>query len=232
MTNQSLEAAGVSSIVAAAVNPIPDSHYSYWASLKTPSEAGGGYSARKLHTNIDVMDDYTQMFFGNSSVSRTGKTLGNRFFMPTGTTCMVGETEVDRYMFVDNIPTKSTKGTGGEIGIVPGMLKDLEGLNPIALVSVFGNGLPQCSEVTLKTNGQYDSGVETHHIADGDIKIIDACAFEAQKNTKTGALCEGFTTLKGHKIRSFPKDKYLSVYLFLLSLLGFYITVKVLGKKN
>tara|TARA_Y100000591_G_C21842541_1_gene706609 strand:- start:1959 stop:2657 length:699 start_codon:yes stop_codon:yes gene_type:complete len=232
MTKSSLEVAGVSSIVAAAVKPIPDAHYSYWAALKTPSEAGGGYEARKLHANIDVMNDYTQMFFGNSAASRTGQTLGNRFFMPTGTTCMAGDTEVDRYMFVDNVPTRSTKGTGGEVGVVPGILKDLEGLNPIPLVSVFGNGLPQCSEVTLKTNGQFDAGVETHHMADGDISRLDACAFQSQKNPQTGALCEGFTTLKGRPVGSFPRDKYLTAYLLLLSLLGFYITVRVIGKKD
>ena len=228
----SLETAGVSSIVAAAVKSIPESKYSYWAALKTPSDAGGGYSARSIYNNINLIDDYTKIYFDTSSASKTGETLGNRFFMPTGTTCMVGETQVDRYMFIDNIPTLSTPATGGERGMVPGILKDLEGLNPVALVSVFGNGLPQCSEVTLKTNGQDVSGTETHYMADGDIRKVDACAFEDGKNTKTGALCEGFTTLKGHRVSSLPRDRYLSLYLLMLSLLGFYITIKVLSKKN
>ena len=229
--NKSLLSAGVSSIVAAAIKPIPDAHYSYWAAIKTPTEQGGSYQARQLHTNPEVINNYTNLYFGNSAASRTGEVLGNRFFVPTGTTCMAGGNEVDRYMFVDNIPTQSTPGTGGETGIVPGMLKDLEGLNPISLIAVFGDGIPDCSEVTLKTNGQTTSGTETQYMADGDIALIDACAFDGGKNTKTNALCEGFTNLNGVKSNKMPRDRYLSLYLLLISLLGFYITMKVMNKK-
>ena len=113
--------------------------------------------------------------------------LGNKFFLKTVGKCentSTGELQ-DRYIYVNNVPTgnipflSAVAGTDlSEFrGLAPGILTNLNVLNPITLIeSMFAGGSPSCHEVTWPTID--NNGVETYetnYVIDDDVKNMDPC---------------------------------------------------------
>ena len=77
----------------------------------------------------------------------SGPALGNQYFVNTGGSCVVSDKSVQpRYNYINNVssgagvlPESMKKDLGGIAsnfdGLIPGMLEDVEGLNPVHLFS-------------------------------------------------------------------------------------------------
>ena len=97
---------------------------------------------------------------GTSTASKTGKPLGNKYFLNTNGTCMATDTNttVDRYIYINNVPTgnipllSSVLGNTNAKGLFPGMISNLNVLNPFDLVNAFNVDItPPCMPITLQT---------------------------------------------------------------------------------
>ena len=82
--------------------------YEYWKQIKTPSELGMSTSGSISTIAADVagLINYVEVLVtGNSKASRTGKPLGDKFFLKTFATCKDKSSGdvVDRYIYVNNV---------------------------------------------------------------------------------------------------------------------------------
>ena len=186
--------------------------YKYYQFIKSPSDIGMSSegSLEVLGKDIKGLISYTQLLVtgkGDANGSKTGKPLGNKFFMDTGATCTDADTssEVNRSIYIDNVPSGSipfiTSGTGVQFtefeGLVPGTLENITRLNPIKIFKTFTNGAnPKCRAITMEViNKDSESSFETKYVTDDDIADIPACSFNEKKNPITKTECvEAFTT--------------------------------------
>jgi hypothetical protein len=96
----------------------------------------------------------------------SGPALGNQFFVNTGGMCVAPDKSVQpRYNYINNVangadvlPAAMKEDLGGIAsdfnGLLPGMLQDLEGLNPIYLLgSLAADSEPTCECYTCETTG-------------------------------------------------------------------------------
>lgn len=139
--------------------------YNYTKFIKNPQELGinSKGSLPTLANNIKGMKAYIDMLLvGKSSANKLGKDviLGSKYFMETGTKCvdyMTGK-EVDRNLYISNTPSGVIPGltdmTGFKAsefkGLVPGMVQNINAINPMKLFRVFQMSLkPKCAKVSL-----------------------------------------------------------------------------------
>jgi len=138
--------------------------YPYAKAIATPKElkmsSKGTLSA--LGNNIGGIVSYTQLLIeGTGKATKTGKPLGNRFFLKTGGKCIdKNKKEHNRYMYVDNIPNgnipllsgASGANFGDLKGLIPGIVTDMGVLNPLTIMSGFMMGnKPRCRQISMKT---------------------------------------------------------------------------------
>lgn len=235
--------------------------YNYSANIKNPSELGmssdGNLSA--FARDFKGLIEYTKLLAeGNSSASKTGGPLGNKYFLQTGAKCKDIRScdnqpegcelqEVDRFLYVNNIPQgnipfiSSSSGTGTNFkdmrGLIPGALSNLNSLNPFSLFKAFTAGsTPDCQAITLETVSTTNQrGVDTHYVATVDLDSMDPCSYMNGVNPINGRVCkETFTNLHPQRViekdPSFPKDPLVKLYFLSLSLLGVYILYKIVLK--
>jgi hypothetical protein len=239
--------------------------YPYYKNVKMPSDIGmsskGSISA--LTKDIDGLIAYVEVLVtGKSKASATGGPLGNKFFLKTGAKCKSdssnnttdesGDTtdgsnnEVDRYIYVNNVPDGNipfiSAGLGTNFsefrGLVPGAMSDLNVLNPFAIMQAFMAGsTPPCQELTLETiDNDNNKSTETHYVATTDIKNMNACSFSDGKNPVSDKSCKSaFTTYPGvyqDNGTSLPQDILVQIYFLGLSLIGIYIFMKLMEKSR
>lgn len=178
--------------------------YNYFKEIKTPDELGmsGKGTLSQLATNVGGLMDYVELLVtGRGSASTTGRPLGNRLFMKTGGTCTDTKTkrQADRYMYIDNVPDGSVPFISGAMGVqfttfeglIPGILSDIDQMNPMAIMRGFMEGSePDCIDVALPVVGQ--NGVQTterHHVPVAELKGISPCVFPGRVNPATKAPC-------------------------------------------
>ena len=189
--------------------------YSYFKEIKTPGEMGmsGSGSLSALAKDISGLVSYTELLVtGGGNANMTGKPLGNQFFLKTGGTCKDKDTgrQADRFMYVNNIPDGSipfiSSGMGVQFttfeGIIPGILSDLNQLNPLGILKGFMEGSnPPCQNVTLPVTGQDGiTSTEIRHVPISEIEGIQPCVFPGKHNPVTGAPCRealSYTSSKG-----------------------------------
>ena len=85
----------------------------------------------------------------------------------------------------------------------------------------------------METDKSQSGKLQAGHIADIDIREMNACWFPDKKNPLTKKTCrEGFSNIHDMKMRSgdMPNNVYMKAYLSSLGLLGFYIIIKLLIK--
>tara|TARA_Y100000389_G_C17441280_1_gene508688 strand:- start:47 stop:895 length:849 start_codon:yes stop_codon:yes gene_type:complete len=147
-----------------------DPLYDYHKNIKSPSEMGlsSKGTINQMGKNVIGLIDYVQILVtGSGKASKTGKPLGNKFFIPTQSKCKDIDNDykdVSRHIYIDNVPTGKipfmSSGMGQNFssykGLVPGAVENLQELN---ISNIFtsvlksGGGAPDCKKVTLKVIG-------------------------------------------------------------------------------
>ena len=223
--------------------------YPYYKNVKLPGDIGmsskGSISA--LTKDIDGLIAYVEVLVtGKSKASTTGGPLGNKFFLRTGAKCKSGDNQVDRYIYIDNVPNGNipfiSAGLGTNFsdfkGLVPGAMGDLNVLNPFAIMQAFMSGSnPDCQELTMETiDNNNNRSTETHYVTTVDIKNMDPCSFSDGQNPVSKKSCKSaFTTYPGvyqDASASLPEDVLVQLYFLGLSLIGIYIFMKLMEKSR
>ena len=153
--------------VTAVENELLGPAYPYYKNINSPTSSSmnmstdGTMSARGA--DIEGLIAYVQLLVeGGGNASVTGGPLGNKFFLKTGAKCLDTETneEVDRYIYVDNVPSGNipfiSSAMGQDFtefeGLVPGAMSDLNVFNPFTILQSFLSGAtPQCQSLTMQT---------------------------------------------------------------------------------
>jgi len=192
-----------------------DNNYNYSDFIYTPNQMGVvvGDSLSNVENGVAAIFSYVKLLVeGKSKASKTGKPLGNKYFLPTSESCIdeTTKTKETRSLYFDNVPTGNLgilKDTGKEFsefrGLVPGAIEDVMAIGKIDFFSVFTEtGIPNCLPVKLKTiDIKNRESSDTQFVTISDIKELSPCNFIKESNDKnsknpvTGDVCtrEGFT---------------------------------------
>ena len=186
-----------------------DNSYNYSKYIKTPKEMGieVGDSLSNVSDGVAAIFSYVKLLVeGKSNASKTGKPLGNKYFLETSEDCINQYTnkKVKRSLYFDNVPTGTLgilQDTGDEFsefkGLVPGAIEDVMAIGKIDFFSAFTDvGIPKCLPIKLKTiDINNKQGTDTHYITISDIEAISPCNFISKTNPVTNAVCtrDGFT---------------------------------------
>jgi hypothetical protein len=179
--------------------------YPYYKYIKTPEELGMSSkgSLKVLGKDIDGLIEYVNVLVtGKSEASKTGKPLGNKFFIKTGAKCsdsVTGE-EKDRHVYINNVPMGNipfiSSGMGVNFsefrGLLPGTISNLNAFNPAGLFQAFLEGSkPKCQEITMETiDIDNNISTETQYVTLVDIRNMDPCGFKNKKNPITSQKCK------------------------------------------
>lgn len=217
--------------------------YPYYQYIKSPSDMGMSSDGSKIATNIGGLIAYSEVLVsGDGPASTTGQPLGNKYFMQTGAQCKdtaTGET-VTRSLYLNNVPDGTipliSSMTGESFaefrGLVPGILSDMDALNPLQIFQAFMLGSePDCQQLTMEvidTNNVIST--DTQYVATADIQNMNACWFEDGKNPLTNATCtEAFSKIENKG--KMPSDIVVQLYYSSLGLLGLYLLMKLVTMK-
>ena len=186
-----------------------DNNYNYSKYIKTPKEMGieVGDSLSNVSDGVAAIFSYVKLLVeGTSNASKTGKPLGNKYFLETSENCINQYTnkKVTRSLYFDNVPTGTLgilQDTGDEFsefkGLVPGAIENVMAIGKIDFFSAFTDvGIPKCLPVKLKTiDVNNKQGSDTHYVTLSDIEAISPCNFITKTNPLTNAVCtrDGFT---------------------------------------
>ena len=117
--------------------------YKYWKQIKSPAELGittkGSVSA--ISNDVNGLINYVELLVtGNSKASRTGKPLGDKFFLQTGAKCKDTKTsnQVTRSIYINNVPD----------GNIPFIFKENGGKSEKWKIICLGNSGGRCRKVT------------------------------------------------------------------------------------
>jgi len=225
--------------------------YPYWKNIKNPEQLGmsDAGSLEVMGKDVAGLISYVELLVtGKSKASATGESLGNKFFLNTGASCLDSKSkkEVDRYIYINNVPKGNipfvSYGMGTNFkefkGLIPGAMSSLNTLNPMTVLQGFTEGsMPECKKITLETiDTKNKKSKETHYITVSDLNVIDPCDFPDKKNPETKQKCkEIFTNMDesefGYEM-GLPKDPIVQLYFAGLGLFGIYIIYKIMGKNK
>jgi hypothetical protein len=153
--------------------------YKYWKQIKSPSQMGmsSNGSISTIASDVAGLISYVEVLVtGRGNASKTGKPLGDKFFLKTFATCKDKSSGkvVDRYVYVNNIPDGSIPFISGGMnmnfsefeGLVPGTMSNLSAMNPMLIFQAFMAGSqPECQEITLETvDVNNNRSSETRHL--------------------------------------------------------------------
>ena len=139
--------------------------YDYVGNIKSPGEMGMSSKGdlNVLGRNISGLISYVELLVtGKTKASKSGKPLGNKFFLQTGAKCKdkVSGSSVDRHIYINNVPDGSipfiTSGMDMNFtefrGLVPGTMSNVAKINPLQILQSFTAGTnPECSPLTMET---------------------------------------------------------------------------------
>jgi hypothetical protein len=226
--------------------------YPYYKYIKMPTDIGmssdGSLSA--LGNDVAGLVSYTQLLVdGTGPASATGQPLGNKFFLQTGAKCTDTATkqDVDRYIYIDNVPTGNipfvSSGMGVNFteftGLIPGAMSDLNYFNPFTIMQAFlSGGKPDCQELVMETiDVNNNKSTESNFVSLVDIQNMDPCIFTLNNkvNPITNVGCkETFTNYeygkKGQKGKKKSNDLFVNGYFTSLSILAIYIIYCMMTK--
>lgn len=224
--------------------------YQYFKNIKMPNEMSINSTGTlpQLGRNVNGLIGYVELLVaGGGQASKTGRPLGNKFFMKTGAQCKdinTGE-KVDRFIYVNNVPQGNIPFVSGLTGanfselkgLIPGVMGNLNVLNPFAIMSAFLAGSePDCKEITLETiDVNNNRSTASHFVTMIDLENMDPCSFSERKNPVNGKPCtETFTNNTDLKLNEnlieMPDDAITQIYFALLATLGIYMFYKIAEK--
>jgi hypothetical protein len=218
--------------------------YPYYKNINSPSNLGmsSNGSLTTLGKDVNGLVSYVELLVaGTGKASKTGKPLGNKFFLQTGAKCKAVDTnkEVDRYIYVNNVPTGNipfiSQGLGQNFkefrGLIPGMMSDLNTLNPYSIMQAFLAGsMPSCQKIQMQViDNNNRSSNESHYVTLVDIQNMDPCNFLNGTNPVTKKKCkQGMVTMDPENDTStssytLPKDFIIQFYFLGLSCVSIYL---------
>jgi len=216
--------------------------YPYYKYVATPKQVGitpeGSLSATA--TDIAGLINYVELLITGKGKANTGggEPLGDKFFLKTGGQCKDIQSGklVDRYLYINNQPDGSvpfiTSGAGVQFtdfeGLVPGIIEDLDAMNPISIFRGFMEGNnPPCTEITMPTKTAKNVlGSSSFHVSNGDIQDLGPCDFPSKTNPVTKESCkEAFVG------SALDKKDFKSIYIFLFGIVMLFIVQRLL-KRN
>ena len=197
--------------------------YPYWKNIRSPSELGmsdqGSISV--MAKDVAGLISYVEVLVtGSGKASKTGKPLGNKFFLRTGAKCMDSKKNIqDRYVYINNVPLGNIpfipSGMGTNFkemrGLLPGTMSNLNSLNPLEIIQGFSaGGTPPCQPVTLQTiTTDNKVSKETHYMTTLDIQSMDPCNFMDGKNPITKKKCkQAFGSMNNYSNEFYNDDEY------------------------
>ena len=228
--------------------------YPYYKNIKTPSELGMSDKGTIQQMSKDVagLIEYVELLVsGDSKASATGRPLGNKFFLKTGGKCAAMDScsdpndlstcnQVDRYIYVDNVPSGNipfiSSGMGVNFsefkGLIPGAMGNLNVINPFGLMRAFLTGSnPPCQQITMETISVDNArSSESHYVTLTDIKSIDPCTFPNRTNPVTGQKCK--ETFQTYNEEVMPDDSLSQLYFGSLGVLGLFIFYRLMEKSQ
>lgn len=173
--------------------------YSYADNIQGPSSMGVGSRGTfsQVGTNTAAITNYVKYMI-------SGPALGNQYFVNSGGTCKSSDGSVQsRYNYINNLangadtlPDAMKQDLGGIAsnfdGLLPGMLEDIEGLNPIHLFSALASDSePTCECYTCQTSG----GPQSKFLNVGLTPDFDSSLCTKVDNSVCGKTTEGFSDL-------------------------------------
>jgi hypothetical protein len=226
-------------------------NYDYVKQIKNPGDLGmsskGNLST--LGNNISGLVGYVQLLVsGDSKASKTGRPLGNKFFLETGASCNDVTSkgmEAKRHIYINNVPDGNipfiSAGMGMNFkdlkGLVPGTMSNVAKINPLQMLQSFmiiSN--PECKPIKMETiDVNNNKSTDTKHVAILDIKSMSPCWFPTRVNPETQEKCkESFSTIQYTPYNTTDKSEEIisKMYISVLSVFGFYILMKLLQKKE
>ena len=228
--------------------------YDYVKNIKLPSQMGMGPKGNtpQLGRDINGLIAYTELLVsGGGDASVPKGPMGNKFFLQTGAKCLANDTntEVDRFMYINNIPSGNvpfiSSGLGGVNfssfrGLIPGTIEQMNNFNPLHILSAFMAGLtPDCQPLTMEVvDVNNHKSKETHYVTLTDIDNIDPCTFPDKRNPRTNVKCrQTFTNMNTDNSAYsnqwepvIPRDTHSQLYFASVGVLGIYIAFKALQK--
>ena len=222
--------------------------YPYYKNIKSPSQLGMSDKGniQTVGKDINGLISYVEVLVsGDSDASKTGNPLGNKFFLQTGAKCIdnsdPSNNEVDRYIYINNIPSGNipfiSSGMGTNFsefkGLIPGTMSNLNVLNPFNIMQAFMSGAtPPCQKITMQTvDINNNSSSETHFVTTVDIKNMDPCNFPNKKNPITNKKCsELFSSLTPANYK-LSRDPLSEIYFTCLDGIGIYILYRLMQKQ-
>lgn len=225
--------------------------YEYWKQVRSPSEIGmsGDGNLGALSRDVAGLVDYVQVLVaGGGGASKVNGPMGNKFFLKTGAKCKDSRTghKTDRFVYVNNVPDGQipfiSQGLGGMTfsnfeGLVPGALGDLNVLNPFAMFQAFMMGnFPDCQPLTMETvDANNNKSQQTQYVATTDIKNMNPCWFQNERNPVTGATCRRAFQNMGREesiSENIPPGVVSSLFFVGASGLSLYLLYKLGQKVN
>lgn len=237
--------------------------YAYYKYINSPNALGmsGDGSMKALKNDVEGIVDYVQLLIsGRGRGSKTGKPLGDRFFLKTGGQCKDYKSGklVQRDMYINNVPDGNipllSELSGMHFtefeGLIPGIFSNLDDLNPLQLFSAFMEGEhPLCAEVKLDTiDGNNKKGTKTGFVPISELKVL-ADKGDIPSNTVSSEMKkalsdsvngkEGFINLNDlqqnishllERRKKYKVDSFTNVYIIGLSMLFLYIAYKAMKK--
>ena len=180
-----------------------DNSYDYTKYIKTPAdmklEIGSDIS--NVEKGVVAIFDYVKLLIeGKTNASKTGKPLGNKYFVSTTEDCIVESTneKVKRSLYFDNVPSGAgvLKDTGDNFsefrGLVPGVVENVMSIGRIDFFSAFTQtGIPKCLPVKLKTiDINNNESTDKQYVTISDIEGISPCNFFTRVNPVTEDVCK------------------------------------------
>ena len=221
--------------------------YNYIGAFYNPRDCGGGPCMNEeggsIGKNIDGTLNYGNALIYHEPVGTTGgvqKTkgvLGNKYVINTGIECSTANGDiVERHIGVNNRPTgdfpilSELAGTGGiPKGLIPGMLSNVDRLNPIKLLTAL---IPEVGEDAVCRSRSINEITQT--AAGGDITT------QAKVHMTDGDYAEYIESFENiysdgneapvNNYSSMPDDILMQLYLSTLTITGMYVVLKIMNK--
>ena len=228
-------------------------NYEYWRQVNTPAEIGMSSSGSlgALATDVRGLVAYVQMLVtGGGSASKSGRPLGNKFFLETGGTCLEEGTnrKASRNIYINNVPDGSipfiSSGLGMNFGdfkgLIPGLMSNAGRINPLSIFQAFmQKSEPPCRAVTLETiDVNNNVSRETRHVATSDLQSMSPCSFPNRINPITNRPCvEAFTEShenpRQQSMLEIPDDPVAQAYYACVGALALYLIYRLtFGQKK
>jgi hypothetical protein len=228
-------------------NLLGSASYSYADQINSPSQMGMSSNGdmNTLGNDVNGMLGYVSVLVdGSGPASKTGRPLGNKYFMQTGASCVDSNTGkmVPRYIYVDNVPDPNIKVPPG---LVAGVIEDLDVFNPFKVMSAFAEGgSPKCKQITLYTiDASNNVSQDTQYVTLTDITEIPRYdiiseGFDNMNSSQTNTNGDDKTTSASstsnqidEKItEDLSEDMGIRIYYMSLAFLVIYVLYKAMKK--